>query len=256
MLPFATPLSHAGNERVGAFLYGPEVGQQAVEIVRCGDALLRGKALQISSALKEDGSLLSSFLCPHIVIEHLNVPDLEAQNLTLGFRGLSHHSNVAGHGGEDGRFLRLIERAGNGLPNRRMDTAANPRLFKITGQEAPLNCAAALNRLLDTAHDARMSLSCVVGYPMCRASATLEGDRLNPMVEQLAPLTQRQQYALIIASRHGWLLAAHHFNGLDNRGKRLFTEVLSNTVKHLGLALTWLIADHSKSSILDLDEVQ
>ena len=46
-----------------------------------------------------------------------------------------------------------------GFPIGRMDTAAKSRLFKIPHQEAPLNCAAVLNRLLYTAHDARMHLS-------------------------------------------------------------------------------------------------
>ena len=125
-----------------------------------------------------------------------------------------------------------------GFPMGGWTRQRNPVSLKSPHQKAPLNCAAVLNGLLDTAHDARVNLSCVAGYPTSLARAKVKCDRLDPMVEQLTTLAQElQQYALIIASRHGWLLAAHHFNPLHKRGKRLFTQVLTNVFKQLGLAL-------------------
>lgn len=88
MLPFTTPLSHSGDELVGTLLFRPEVPQQAIEVTHSGNPLLRCKYLQVCIAIKKTGSLPHSFLPLHIAIEHFDIFDLEAQNFSLGLRGL------------------------------------------------------------------------------------------------------------------------------------------------------------------------
>ena len=119
MLPFATPLSHAGNELLGTLFFRPEVAQQAVKNAHGGDALLRCKDVQIRFALRRRWAPFSPLPSASTSRSSTSIsPILRLRISPSASIDLAHQPNVAGHGGEDSLFLRLIEQAGNGFPNR------------------------------------------------------------------------------------------------------------------------------------------